>query len=434
MSRARDNANNWAADITAVSAGVGITGGGTSGAVTVTNEMATTIDAKGDLVVGTGADTYTRVPVGSNNQVLTADSATTSGVKWATADALPSQTGNSGKYLTTNGTTASWGTVSQPITWTARKGVTSGYDSLNSIASNGSNIYVAAGSAGQLFSSSDALTWTSRTSGFGSNNINHVSFGNGLFVAVGQNGTITTSTDGTTWTARTSNVSTNTLSYVAYLNNLWIAVGAGANGGTGGITTSSDGITWTQRTTPGSSGTTAYYVTYGNGYYVVGTNSGTSKNLLYSTNGTSWTATATSDTSARIDFIHWNGSAWIAASGTGNGNYQTSTSTPPTTGWSNIYNYIMFSTSTAMLQTAVYNNNMYFFNGSNTVQGIASLQVMSTVLENGAPKGFGSPILLPWIHTTTASFGWNFTYQGLLIRSDGSFIVSDSNGRIYTSF
>ena len=28
---------------------------------------------------------------------------------WATVDALPSQTGNSGKYLTTNGTTASWG-------------------------------------------------------------------------------------------------------------------------------------------------------------------------------------------------------------------------------------------------------------------------------------------------------------------------------------
>lgn len=29
-------------------------------------------------------------------------------VSWATVDALPSQTGNSGKYLTTNGTTASW--------------------------------------------------------------------------------------------------------------------------------------------------------------------------------------------------------------------------------------------------------------------------------------------------------------------------------------
>jgi hypothetical protein len=41
-------------------------------------------DAKGDLAVGTGADTASKLPVGSNNQVLTADSAQASGVKWAT--------------------------------------------------------------------------------------------------------------------------------------------------------------------------------------------------------------------------------------------------------------------------------------------------------------------------------------------------------------
>jgi hypothetical protein len=34
---------------------------------------------------------------------------------WATVDALPSQTGQSGKYLTTNGTIASWDTVSAGI-------------------------------------------------------------------------------------------------------------------------------------------------------------------------------------------------------------------------------------------------------------------------------------------------------------------------------
>jgi len=33
---------------------------------------------------------------------------------WATIDALPSQTSNSGKYLTTNGTSASWATISFP--------------------------------------------------------------------------------------------------------------------------------------------------------------------------------------------------------------------------------------------------------------------------------------------------------------------------------
>jgi hypothetical protein len=70
-------------DIEGVTAGTGISGGGTSGTVTVTNSMATIIDAKGDLVVGTGDNTFGRLPIGTNSYVLTADSAETTGVKWA---------------------------------------------------------------------------------------------------------------------------------------------------------------------------------------------------------------------------------------------------------------------------------------------------------------------------------------------------------------
>jgi len=72
-------------DITAVVAGTGISGGGTTGSVTVTNSMATAIDAKGDLIAGTAADTFSRLGVGTNGQVLTADSAEATGLKWATA-------------------------------------------------------------------------------------------------------------------------------------------------------------------------------------------------------------------------------------------------------------------------------------------------------------------------------------------------------------
>lgn len=36
-------------------------------------------------------------------------------VSWATVDALPSQTGNTGKYLTTNGTAASWATLNTSV-------------------------------------------------------------------------------------------------------------------------------------------------------------------------------------------------------------------------------------------------------------------------------------------------------------------------------
>jgi hypothetical protein len=72
-------------DITGVTAGTGISGGGTSGTVTVTNSMATAIDAKGDLIAGTAADSFSRLAVGTNGQVLTADSAEATGMKWATA-------------------------------------------------------------------------------------------------------------------------------------------------------------------------------------------------------------------------------------------------------------------------------------------------------------------------------------------------------------
>lgn len=71
-------------DIEGVTAGVGISGGGTSGTVTVTNSMATAIDAKGDLVVGTGADTFSKLTVGANGTTLVADSAEATGLKWAT--------------------------------------------------------------------------------------------------------------------------------------------------------------------------------------------------------------------------------------------------------------------------------------------------------------------------------------------------------------
>lgn len=73
MTKSRTNADNAAADITGVTASTGLTGGGTSGDVTV--------------------------------------SLSTSSIY-----VVPSQTGNSGKYLTTNGTAASWGAIASDPT------------------------------------------------------------------------------------------------------------------------------------------------------------------------------------------------------------------------------------------------------------------------------------------------------------------------------
>jgi hypothetical protein len=44
----------------------------------------TIVDAKGDIIAATAADTVARLAVGSNNAVLTADSTTATGLKWAT--------------------------------------------------------------------------------------------------------------------------------------------------------------------------------------------------------------------------------------------------------------------------------------------------------------------------------------------------------------
>ena len=73
---------NDVGDITGVTAGTGISGGGTSGTVTITNSMATEITAKGDLIVGTGSATFDNLAAGSNGETLVADSSTSTGLRY----------------------------------------------------------------------------------------------------------------------------------------------------------------------------------------------------------------------------------------------------------------------------------------------------------------------------------------------------------------
>jgi hypothetical protein len=63
----------------------------------------TIVDAKGDLIAGTASDTVARLAIGANDQVLTADSSTATGMKWAAAG------GGGGNYslLNTGGTALS---------------------------------------------------------------------------------------------------------------------------------------------------------------------------------------------------------------------------------------------------------------------------------------------------------------------------------------
>lgn len=72
----------------------------------------TIVDAKGDLIVATAADTVSRLAVGSNDQVLTADSTTATGLKWAAPSSggmtLLSTTTLSGATTTISGISGSY--------------------------------------------------------------------------------------------------------------------------------------------------------------------------------------------------------------------------------------------------------------------------------------------------------------------------------------
>jgi len=68
----------------------------------------------------------------TNGYFLSAQSGNTGGMTWAEVDALPSQSGNSGKYLTTNGSAASWAVLDTDAN-TTTKGL---YEHAYTIAAN----------------------------------------------------------------------------------------------------------------------------------------------------------------------------------------------------------------------------------------------------------------------------------------------------------
>lgn len=203
-----------------------------------------------------------------------------------------------GRYLvggaagTTNIVTSTNGT-----TWSATTKPTSG--DIYAFA-YGASRYVAVGanSTNAILYSTDALTWSAVTTGPAVDMFD-VAFGNSVFVAVGTSGAIFSSSDGVTWTTRSAGA--NTFNKVIYANSLFVAVGAA-----GRIYTSPDGATWTLQTS-GTSNQLNDIVWSGTTFCIVG-NSGT---VLTSTNGTTWTLISPSG-GGTLNQVFWDGTKFVA--------------------------------------------------------------------------------------------------------------------------
>jgi hypothetical protein len=159
-----------------------------------------------------------------------------------------------GNFLRTSTDAITWTTRSVNITNIQNVDQASTDYHIKSIAF-GNNLWVL-NSGHRLRTSTDAITWTTRTSTLSAGNyaqFRSIVFGNNLWVAGGNDnaagggygataGVIRTSTDAITWTTRTSNFGATVVETIAFGNNLWVA-----GGYNGTIRTSTDAITWMTR-------------------------------------------------------------------------------------------------------------------------------------------------------------------------------------------
>ena len=221
---------------------------------------------------------------------------------------------------------------SDAVSWTS---VTTGLadgDVIQDIAYNGSDLYVLCGrnsvsSVGKVSTSpgTSGSTWTARSISANMKNAYGVASSGSRWVVVGDGsslGETLTSTDGVTWASNSVSGSTS-LNAVAFGGSTFVAVGA-----SGKIFTSpsTSGATWTSRTS--GVATTINDVTYANGIFAACTASA----VLTSSDGITWTSSSVGVAVSSIVYATFtnNGSRWVATGSTNN--WAFSVNSPPS-GW-----------------------------------------------------------------------------------------------------
>jgi hypothetical protein len=193
---------------------------------------------------------------------------------------------------------------------------------------------------GAIHVSTDAITWTLVTSGYGNNDFYAAAFGNdlfviggmvstiriysdfpgirlgattihsiahgkGIFIAGNEIGRVVSSSDGVDWVIANANFGSQQVYSVYYANDVYLA-----GGGAGTLRTSTDTVTWSNRSAFSS---VIRSITFGNGIFIVAGSGGA---LATSTNSISWTIRTSSFGTSTILALHYANNIYVAA-GTG---------------------------------------------------------------------------------------------------------------------
>ncbi|MBI5689039.1 MAG: PKD domain-containing protein [Verrucomicrobia bacterium] len=272
-----------------------------------TGETKLAVTYAGDRFVAVGATTDpigrgTNMPVMISSDGATWTRALGNSVFTQSNVSLNAVTYGQGTYVTVSSAGRIF-TSSDANTWTQRTSPTT--SSLNALAASATG-FVAAGAAGTVLSSVDGTSWTTRSSGV-TTILRGVTHGGGRYVVVGDSGVVLHSPDGETWTRATSGTTANLLCV-----GWWEDVGFLAAGNSGTMLNSTDGATWQPVETGVADGITAILRT------PVGfvASAGLSGALLVSFDGASW-ATATLPADRTIRGLAASASAIVAVGDNG---------------------------------------------------------------------------------------------------------------------